>query len=271
MATRRQFLSTQFEITENDKPCNGIVASTLAMGKDTVEGMLASDNLFLRKLGKKAQELQTAILPEVLVKEKGDWEKAVTVSEKEIRKQYLAFEKESTKKEKALVASKMFDGTEIDAMLLALLERFEQGQVEIQGRLETARDRIAQIALFPAEKVNNDFLDLLYTPVTVGNGNGQTIPVNSKVWLVKLNGKTFYVAIEEKGKWRLYNDAKERIYDNTDFPGVTMTSRTRVRQVIWVLEYKGKGKVTGYPFSQVKAGGSAGVNEYCTIDNFNTK
>lgn len=271
MATRREFLATQFEITLNDKPKAGLVASTLAMGNDTIEGMLASSNLFLRKLGKKAQELDNATLPEHLVQEKFDWAKAIVAAEKTVKKEYLAFEKESKKKETALLSSKIFSETEIDAMLLALLERFEQGQSEIQGRLETAQKRIAEIALWPSQAINNAFLDLLYTPVTPGNGNGQIVPVDSKVWQVKINNKTFYVAIENKNEWRLYDDAKQRIYDNTDFPGVTMTSRTKVKQVLYILEHKGKEKVDGYAFSKVKAGGSAGVAEYCNIPDFKTK
>lgn len=268
MATRRDWLATQFEVTENDKASVGLVASTLAMGIDTIEGMLMSDNLFLRKLGKKAQELDNATLPEHLVSEKADWEKAIAETEKALLAKRKANNTALGKKEKALLATKLFDKAQVIAMVDALVGQFEQGQSEIHNRVAQGKERLSEIALYPVNTINGEFLDKFAKVVVSGNGNGTREPVEGKVWKVNLDGVFFYVAIESGDKYRIYDSAHTMIKDNTDFPGERITSRTRAKKVIYIGHYKGWESVTGMTWGKVKSGGVAGTEEHSTVENF---
>lgn len=268
MATRRDWLSGQFQIGSTDKPGIGLIATVKNLCDNGVANLFAtSDNLFLKKLGKAVLALAIAELPKHLVSEREGWEKAVAEARKEVIATAKKHKHTLSSKRKALVSTNLFSGEEIAAMLDGLSARHAGEHLVVQERIDTAHDRIKAIGLYPVQTVNADFLDK-FGRVSNPNGEPRT-SVNGNVYSVKVdNGITYFVAITDKNDYRIYSATKELLADNTDFPNESINSKTKAKKVVYILHHKGKDRVDGYTYGKVAAGGIVGVDEYSTTESF---
>lgn len=266
MATQRDRYAVQFQVTENDQPSEGVIASLNALQIQGLETALSmSDNLFLRKAGKAMIALQDSALSEELVTEKLTLEQRIADTLATLAMDREGADESNATARETLVKAK-FPSQQIDTMINGLCVAQELEFEAVRGQVAEMQARITAIELTPVREVNSLFLDgfaKVSTPTTTSNGSRS---VSSTVQVVHFENMDYYVAVEQPDNWRIYDKDKVLLVQSAQCPKVSISSRTKARKVVYALHFDtAYGKrlsidtLNKVNFAQINAGG-VGVN-----------